>query len=304
MLAKLLSLTGNIVMMPLKNLPASIIFLTCFRITVLLYANVECRKRLKLLPKIDDIISRQVLITGDDVAPLQGLQKTANIINEIKEKFPQDIRYKVDALDYVPASSNGPYYVYVCNMDNIAGRYAIIIDEKLFKMPLEELRAILAHELAHIKLDHGNLFSTGLSVLARANEVALACSLHVTIFMGAMNIFSKQKQLPQMITLLALSIMVAKSHSLYKQKKELQADKESLLLNPNGKAHHLISGIKRIEDEYKRREEASIDQSAVRPGNTINFYRYFFSTHPDVKTREQALGIPDGTAFAVGAPVT
>lgn len=289
MLTKLLSLTGNMIMMPLKNLPASIMFLTCFRITVLLYENIEYRKQLKLFPKIDDIVNSDV---SGDVAAIQNLQKTAAIINKLKKNFPKDIAYKVDALAYIPASRVAPYRALVSSMD-IAGRYAIIIDEKLFHMAPEQFTAILAHELSHIKCDHDDLFGRGARILAKANEVALGSSLLGTIFMGVMNIFSKQKQLPQMIALLALSIMVAKSCSFYLQKTELQADRESLLLNPNGTPHDLIAALQTMDSANNRMEEATIAENAVRPGKIIDLNNYFFSMHPDLETRKKALGITD-----------
>lgn len=279
-------------MMPLKNLPASIMFLTCFRITVLLYENFEYKKQLKLLPKIDDIVNGD-FIDSDEVKAIQGIKKTASIINELKKNFPKDIAYKVDALAYIPASHAAPYRAFVSNMDIIAGRYAIIIDEKFFDMAPDQFTAILAHELSHIKFDHDDFFCRGLRILNQANEFALGLCVLGTTFMGVMNIFSKQKQLPQMITLFALSIIVAKSYSFYVQKTELQADRESMLLNPNGKAHDLISAIQIMDSENNKMEEAKIAESAVRPGTKIDLNKYFFPTHPDLETRKKALGITD-----------
>lgn len=149
----------------------------------------------------------------------------------------------------------------------------------------QELKAVLAHELSHIR--HGDVRLT-MCVGILSNILLLVCNSAVYLFLGGNRAEGANKARTILLVLqFILPILTLWLQMFLSRSREYMADAGSayLMNNPNP----LISALQKIEASYKRNDFSQIDTNPTRQAAYIFSISEAFSTHPSIQNRIQSL---------------
>ncbi|WP_324660942.1 zinc metalloprotease HtpX [Helicobacter pylori] len=152
------------------------------------------------------------------------------------------------------------------------------------RLDRDELKAVIAHELSHIR--HNDIRLT-MCVGILSNIMLLVANFSVYFFMG--NRKNSGANLARMI-LLALQIILPFLTLLLQmylsRTREYMADSGAAFLMHDNKP--MIRALQKISNDYANNDYKGIDQNSTRSAAYL-FNAEMFSTHPSIKNRIQSL---------------
>ncbi len=152
------------------------------------------------------------------------------------------------------------------------------------RLDRDELKAVIAHELSHIR--HNDIRLT-MCVGILSNIMLLVANFSVYFFMG--NRKNSGANLARMI-LLALQIILPFLTLILQmylsRTREYMADSGAAFLMHDNKP--MIRALQKISNDYANNDYKGIDQNSTRSAAYL-FNAEMFSTHPSIKNRIQSL---------------
>ncbi len=152
------------------------------------------------------------------------------------------------------------------------------------RLDRDELKAVIAHELSHIR--HNDIRLT-MCVGILSNIMLLVANFSVYFFMG--NRKNSGANLARMI-LLALQIILPFLTLILQmylsRTREYMADSGAAFLMHDNKP--MIRALQKISNDYANNDYKGVDQNSTRSAAYL-FNAEMFSTHPSIKNRIQSL---------------
>ncbi len=147
----------------------------------------------------------------------------------------------------------------------------------------QELKAVLAHELSHIR--HGDVRLT-MCVGILSNILLLVCNSAVWMFLGNNRSEGAQKARTILLILqFVLPLLTLWLQMFLSRSREYMADAGSAYLMHNPEP--LVSALKKISDNYARYDFSQVDTNPTRKAAYI--FGDAFSTHPSLENRIRSL---------------
>nr|WP_256325533.1 MULTISPECIES: zinc metalloprotease HtpX [unclassified Helicobacter] len=148
-----------------------------------------------------------------------------------------------------------------------------------------ELKAVLAHEVSHIR--HGDIRLT-MSVGILSNILLLICNSAAWLFMGDRRNDGAQKARSILLVLqFVLPLLTMWLQMFLSRSREYMADAGSayLMHNPDP----IISALKKISNNYTSHDFSQVDNNPTRKAAYIFEMGDMFSTHPSLENRIKSL---------------
>lgn len=153
------------------------------------------------------------------------------------------------------------------------------------RLSYNELKAVVAHELSHIR--HGDIRLT-LSVGILSNIMLLVVNYGVYMFLG--NSREQGANAARMILLVmqfVLPLLTMVLQMFLSRSREYMADSGAAYLM--GESDSMIRALQKISNNYKETDFTQSDVNPTRKALYIFGVKELFSTHPSIENRIQAL---------------
>ena len=153
------------------------------------------------------------------------------------------------------------------------------------RLSYDELKAVVAHELSHIR--HGDIRLT-LSVGILSNIMLLVVNYGVYMFLG--NSREQGANAARMILLVmqfVLPLLTMALQMFLSRSREYMADSGAAYLM--GESDSMIRALQKISNNYKETDFTQSDVNPTRKALYIFGVKELFSTHPSIENRIQAL---------------
>lgn len=289
-----------------------LISLTC--LLFLKYDQIRKVKELKKLPSIEQAIDFDLLNdndkfvmhyapertieveVGEERFPFKGkIKECAVLLNDFKKKLPLEVANKISRIALLSNDDHIASTINIEHSNSSTDEHAVLLGRILLNgdFTINELRAIISHEVAHIKLGHLNYFQAMIAPIGAIPAIIPGLLLGIALTNLYFNIsrpypsYNKQEILSP-IALSLLILALRKWYSMYSQKTEFQADEEGLRLNKDDPLA-LASSISSLEKLHAE-DDAGTEQSYLNLiPRLYNNFNSFFSDHPDLKRRKEAL---------------
>lgn len=239
-----------------------------------------------------------VVIIWYSISRFDAIMLSGDEYEELSQGVPlEPLQARVrNALDDVLRRSSSPisprlYLIHAPYMNAFASGWSepnsLIAITKALALSLDdqELKAVLAHELSHIR--HGDVRLT-MCVGILSNILLLVCNSAVWMFLGNNRNEGAQKAKTILLVLqFVLPILTLWLQMFLSRSREYMADAGSayLMNNPNP----LISALQKIEASYKHNDFSQLDTNPTRQAAYIFSIGEAFSTHPSIQNRIQSL---------------
>lgn len=239
-----------------------------------------------------------VVIIWYSISRFDAIMLSGDEYEELSQGVPlEPLQARVrNALDDVLRRSSSPisprlYLIHAPYMNAFASGWSepnsLIAITKALALSLDdqELKAVLAHELSHIR--HGDVRLT-MCVGILSNILLLVCNSAVWMFLGNNRNEGAQKAKTILLVLqFVLPILTLWLQMFLSRSREYMADAGSayLMNNPNP----LIGALQKIEASYKRNDFSQLDTNPTRQAAYIFSIGEAFSTHPSIQNRIQSL---------------
>lgn len=149
----------------------------------------------------------------------------------------------------------------------------------------DELKAVLAHEISHIR--HGDIRLT-MCVGILSNILLLVCNSATYLFMGGnRNSGAQSAKMILLVLQFVLPLLTMWLQMFLSRSREYMADGGSAYIM--GDPHPLISALQKISNHYATHHTSALDSNPTRRAAYIFDFSDAFSTHPSLKNRIKSL---------------
>ncbi|GAA8335683.1 zinc metalloprotease HtpX [Helicobacter pylori] len=179
---------------------------------------------------------------------------------------------------------NAPYMNAFASGWNESNSLIALTSALIERLDRDELKAVIAHELSHIR--HNDIRLT-MCVGILSNIMLLVANFSVYFFMG--NRKNSGANLARMILLvlqIILPFLTLILQMYLSRTREYMADSGAAFLMHDNKP--MIRALQKISNDYKENDYKGIDTNSTRSAAYL-FSAEMFSTHPSIKNRIQSL---------------
>ncbi len=225
-----------------------------------------------------------IMLSGDEyrlIDPNKVLSSKENQIHRLLLELLEEAKLHFEPKLYI---IKAPYMNAFASGWNESNSLIALTSALIERLDRDELKAVIAHELSHIR--HNDIRLT-MCVGILSNIMLLVANFSVYFFMG--NRKNSGANLARMI-LLALQIILPFLTLLLQmylsRTREYMADSGAAFLMHDNKP--MIRALQKISNDYANNDYKGIDQNSTRSAAYL-FNAEMFSTHPSIKNRIQSL---------------
>ncbi len=225
-----------------------------------------------------------IMLSGDEyklIDPNKVLSSKENQIHRLLLELLEEAKLHFEPKLYI---IKAPYMNAFASGWNESNSLIALTSALIERLDKDELKAVIAHELSHIR--HNDIRLT-MCVGILSNIMLLVANFSVYFFMG--NRKNSGANLARMI-LLALQIILPFLTLILQmylsRTREYMADSGAAFLMHDNKP--MIRALQKISNDYANNDYKGVDQNSTRSAAYL-FNAEMFSTHPSIKNRIQSL---------------
>ncbi|UFG19631.1 zinc metalloprotease HtpX [Helicobacter pylori] len=221
-----------------------------------------------------------IMLSGDEyklIDTSKVLSSKENQIHRLLLELLEEANLHFEPKLYI---INAPYMNAFASGWNESNSLIALTSALIERLDRDELKAVIAHELSHIR--HNDIRLT-MCVGILSNIMLLVANFSVYFFMG--NRKNSGANLARMILLL-LHFLTLLLQMYLSRTREYMADSGAAFLMHDNKP--MIRALQKISNDYANNDYKGIDQNSTRSAAYL-FNAEMFSTHPSVKNRIQSL---------------
>ncbi len=225
-----------------------------------------------------------IMLSGDEyklIDPNKVLSSKENQIHRLLLELLEEAKLHFEPKLYI---IKAPYMNAFASGWNESNSLIALTSALIERLDRDELKAVIAHELSHIR--HNDIRLT-MCVGILSNIMLLVANFSVYFFMG--NRKNSGANLARMI-LLALQIILPFLTLILQmylsRTREYMADSGAAFLMHDNKP--MIRALQKISNDYANNDYKGVDQNSTRSAAYL-FNAEMFSTHPSIKNRIQSL---------------
>ncbi|MFA4763486.1 zinc metalloprotease HtpX, partial [Helicobacter pylori] len=225
-----------------------------------------------------------IMLSGDEyklIDTSKVLSSKENQIHRLLLELLEEAKLHFEPKLYI---INAPYMNAFASGWDESNSLIALTSALIERLDRDELKAVIAHELSHIR--HNDIRLT-MCVGILSNIMLLVANFSVYFFMG--NRKNSGANLARMILLLlqiVLPFLTLILQMYLSRTREYMADSGAAFLMHDNKP--MIRALQKISNDYANNDYKGIDQNSTRSAAYL-FNAEMFSTHPSVKNRIQSL---------------
>ncbi|AFI06183.1 zinc metalloprotease HtpX [Helicobacter cetorum] len=225
-----------------------------------------------------------IMLSGDEytlIDPNKVLSSKENQIYGVFSELLEEAKLNFEPKLYI---INAPYMNAFASGWNESNSLIALTSALIERLDRDELKAVIAHELSHIR--HNDIRLT-MCVGILSNIMLLVANFSVYFFMG--NRKNNGANLARSILLvlqIILPFLTLILQMYLSRTREYMADSGAAFLMHDSKP--MIRALQKISNDYSKNDYKEIDTNSTRYAAYI-FNSEIFSTHPSIKNRIQSL---------------
>nr|WP_199769533.1 zinc metalloprotease HtpX [Helicobacter cetorum] len=225
-----------------------------------------------------------IMLSGDEyklIDPNKVLSSKENQIYGVFSELLEEAKLNFEPKLYI---INAPYMNAFASGWNESNSLIALTSALIERLDRDELKAVIAHELSHIR--HNDIRLT-MCVGILSNIMLLVANFSVYFFMG--NRKNNGANLARSILLvlqIILPFLTIILQMYLSRTREYMADSGAAFLMHDSKP--MIRALQKISNDYSKNDYKEIDTNSTRYAAYI-FNAEMFSTHPSIKNRIQSL---------------
>ncbi|MFT2616393.1 zinc metalloprotease HtpX [Helicobacter pylori] len=225
-----------------------------------------------------------IMLSGDEyklIDPNKVLSSKENQIHRLLLELLEEARLHFEPKLYI---IKAPYMNAFASGWNESNSLIALTSALIERLGRDELKAVIAHELSHIR--HNDIRLT-MCVGILSNIMLLVANFSVYFFMG--NRRNSGANLARMILWvlqIILPFITLLLQMYLSRTREYMADSGAAFLMHDNKP--MIRALQKISNDYKENDYKGIDTNSTRSAAYL-FNAEMFSTHPSIKNRIQSL---------------
>ncbi len=225
-----------------------------------------------------------IMLSGDEYKLIDSskvLSSKENQIHRLLLELLEEAKLHFEPKLYI---IKAPYMNAFASGWNESNSLIALTSALIERLDRDELKAVIAHELSHIR--HNDIRLT-MCVGILSNIMLLVANFSVYFFMG--NRRNSGANLARMILLvlqIILPFITLLLQMYLSRTREYKADSGAAFLMHDNKP--MIRALQKISNDYKENDYKGIDTNSTRSAAYL-FSAEMFSTHPSIKNRIQSL---------------
>ncbi len=225
-----------------------------------------------------------IMLSGDEyklIDPNKVLSSKENQIHRLLLELLEEAKLHFEPKLYI---IKAPYMNAFASGWNESNSLIALTSALIERLDRDELKAVIAHELSHIR--HNDIRLT-MCVGILSNIMLLVANFSVYFFMG--NRKNSGANLARMILLvlqIVLPFLTLLLQMYLSRTREYMTDSGAAFLMHDNKP--MIRALQKISNDYKENDYKGIDTNSTRSAAYL-FSAEMFSTHPSIKNRIQSL---------------
>ncbi|MCK0496724.1 zinc metalloprotease HtpX [Helicobacter pylori] len=225
-----------------------------------------------------------IMLSGDEYKLIDSskvLNSKENQIHRLLLELLEEAKLHFEPKLYI---IKAPYMNAFASGWNESNSLIALTSALIERLDRDELKAVIAHELSHIR--HNDIRLT-MCVGILSNIMLLVANFSVYFFMG--NRKNSGANLARMILLvlqIVLPFLTLLLQMYLSRTREYMADSGAAFLMHDNKS--MIRALQKISNDYKENDYKDTDTNSTRSAAYL-FSAEMFSTHPSIKNRIQSL---------------